>query len=59
MCSRRVALAFDAGARLSEGIAKVFDNKSITCSDIEHTIDYYSNSRANWVADERVRENRT
>lgn len=37
--------------RLSDPFANVFDNESITCSDIEHTIDYYSNSRANRVAD--------
>ncbi|BBY32108.1 hypothetical protein MMIN_01690 [Mycolicibacter minnesotensis] len=44
-----------AGVRRDPGLsypfANVFDNKSITCSDIEHTIDYYSNSRANRVAD--------
>jgi len=51
MCSRRVALAFEGADDLSDLFANVFDNDSITCSDIERTIDYYSNSRANRIAD--------
>jgi len=39
MCSRCVARTFEARPDLSVVFANVFDNESITCSDIEHTID--------------------
>lgn len=50
---------FETVGRLSGPFANVFDNKSITCSDIEHMVEYDSNSRANRVADAERGENRT